>query len=567
MRWRKFLGKRVCVLWSIGVVNALALFLSELALTAGIQSFLIAMGLLNLRTRFELIARFSSSWKTASAVLMCIVLARAIFLGLQIGLQGWIADAFRERIENRLVDTVFSSSSFPAAEAASIFGERRERGAAGLQALQSFSSFVILFVLCSGGLLYLDSRLTVFLFGIAVLAAWPVHRLARRFRVVGDNLARGSGAAGTRILSSIRNLPMIRIHRLGPQEAQAAKTQLRQVHVELRRFWVLMGMNIAAPQVIGMASICAILGWSRMHGKVEAAHLLAYFYLTLRLFQYASAVMLNGSEFLLFRATLMGLLEWWESSTVSNEERDRKDAVYAHGSHLRIEKAVGWEARSVTCRRPGSLEPIFESLTFKIRPGEAFVITGPSGSGKTTLLEALLGLRPLDGGELVLVSPEKLPGNLDASHGALLNRVAYVGPEPFLIAGTVRENLLYGNGPQVSDAAIREALLMAECEFLLESVSSLNRVLTEQGQGLSAGQKQRLSLARALLRNPLVLVLDEASANLDFDSERRLVTNLSRLKGRVTLLIATHRDEWLRIADSRIVLKASELDESVEVAS
>jgi ATP-binding cassette subfamily B protein AbcA/BmrA len=129
-----------------------------------------------------------------------------------------------------------------------------------------------------------------------------------------------------------------------------------------------------------------------------------------------------------------------------------------------------------------------------------------------------------------------------------LDSVGYVGPESFLIEGTVKENLSYGLHQVASDIDIRNVLDHADCGFVHSLPLGLEHRLTEQGEGLSAGQKQRLALARALLRKPKVLVLDEATANLDTETELRLVATLEKIRDGMTIVAVTHREALLRIA-------------------
>ncbi len=138
----------------------------------------------------------------------------------------------------------------------------------------------------------------------------------------------------------------------------------------------------------------------------------------------------------------------------------------------------------------------------------------------------------------------------------LMPLVGYVGAESFLIDGTVRENLLYGVHRTPGDAELADALRKAECGFIDDLPNRLEHRLTEQGAGLSSGQKQRLSLARAMLRRPGVLVLDEATANLDSATEEKLVDTLTELKGGMTIVAVTHRPALLRLADQVLTLTA-----------
>jgi ABC-type bacteriocin/lantibiotic exporter with double-glycine peptidase domain len=191
----------------------------------------------------------------------------------------------------------------------------------------------------------------------------------------------------------------------------------------------------------------------------------------------------------------------------------------------------------------------------EINPGSTLVIIGPSGAGKSTLLAILLGLETPNVGQVLAISSEGFPVPLADAREGLLNHVGYVGPDSFIIAGTIRDNLTYGTREKFEDAQIKAALVQADCQFVMDMPGGLNHALTEQGEGLSAGQKQRLSLARALLRQPKLLVLDEATANLDNATEQRLITTLKGLKGAMTIIAVTHREGLLEIADQIIQLE------------
>jgi ATP-binding cassette subfamily B protein len=143
-----------------------------------------------------------------------------------------------------------------------------------------------------------------------------------------------------------------------------------------------------------------------------------------------------------------------------------------------------------------------------------------------------------------------------------LVQVGYVGAEPFLIEGSIKHNLDYGSRKPYSIEEYRQALAAAS---LLEVVDrlpdGLDYRLTDNSQGLSAGQKQRLALARALLSKPQILVLDEVSANLDDETEAEIAKELLALKGLCTVIIVSHRPGILKFADT--ILELSTLQKSI----
>jgi ABC-type bacteriocin/lantibiotic exporter with double-glycine peptidase domain len=215
---------------------------------------------------------------------------------------------------------------------------------------------------------------------------------------------------------------------------------------------------------------------------------------------------------------------------------------------------IGWNLEGVSFRFTEEMPSLFNGLKLRILPRSSLVITGASGSGKSTLLALLLGnLRPSEGSVSLLAEGEERAPEGKVRR-KLLASIGYVGPESFLVEGTILENVTYGINRPCSDADVKEALLQAECGFVFSLPRGLDHRITEQGTGLSAGQKQRLSLARALLRKPLALILDEATSNLDRESEARLIETLRGLKASTTLIIVTHREAILTLADQILTL-------------
>ena len=142
--------------------------------------------------------------------------------------------------------------------------------------------------------------------------------------------------------------------------------------------------------------------------------------------------------------------------------------------------------------------------------------------------------------------------------GEKVGRYSFLGADPFLLAGSVRENLSYGATHELDDEALWSALDAARVREAISALpTGLDHPIGEDGSGLSAGQKQRLCLARALLMRPSILVLDEVSANLDEATEAQLAETLRGLRGSVTVFLVSHRPGILVHADDRLVLAPS----------
>jgi ABC-type multidrug transport system fused ATPase/permease subunit len=191
-----------------------------------------------------------------------------------------------------------------------------------------------------------------------------------------------------------------------------------------------------------------------------------------------------------------------------------------------------------------------EPVSVAIPPGTWTALTGPSGAGKSTLLLALLGL--VDHTGTVLVDGEPAAARRDR----LLTRTAWVPQDPHLFAGTVADNVRFGD-PAASDDRIRQALAAAAAGFVDCLPRGIDTPIGERGALLSAGERARIALARALVREPDLLLLDEPTAHLDPASEAAVLATLDRMRGRTTIVLAAHRPAAARFADLVVELGTS----------
>ncbi|MFK0117317.1 thiol reductant ABC exporter subunit CydD [Streptomyces sp. NPDC090994] len=199
----------------------------------------------------------------------------------------------------------------------------------------------------------------------------------------------------------------------------------------------------------------------------------------------------------------------------------------------------------VTVRYPGRAADAVADVSFTVEPGETVALVGPSGAGKSTLLDVLLGfVRPAEG--RVRVGGADLAGLDPAEWHA---RVAWVPQRPHLYATTIAENVRLAR-PGADDAAVRGALRDAGALAFVDALpEGAGTVLGEDGAGLSAGQRQRLALARAFLADRPVLLLDEPTAALDGATEAEVVAAVRRLSAGRTVLLVVHRPALLEVAD------------------
>jgi ABC-type multidrug transport system fused ATPase/permease subunit len=193
---------------------------------------------------------------------------------------------------------------------------------------------------------------------------------------------------------------------------------------------------------------------------------------------------------------------------------------------------------------------VLRDVSFSIDPGQQIALVGPSGAGKSTIASLLLKFyEPVDG-RILFDGRDSLRFPVTA----LRAQMAVVMQDVFLFGGTIRENISYGR-PGATEEEIIDAAVQANAwDFVRTFPEKLDTVVGERGVQLSGGQRQRIAIARAVLKNPKILILDEATSSLDSESERLVQEALEKLmEGRTSLVIA-HRLSTVRKADRIIVI-------------
>lgn len=227
---------------------------------------------------------------------------------------------------------------------------------------------------------------------------------------------------------------------------------------------------------------------------------------------------------------------------IESAESAREDWVSKGGDPPRLERELRLD--SVTFSYDGGA-PVLNDVTASIRPGSFVAIVGPSGSGKSTLTDLITGLlRPTDGRILV--------DDVDLSETDVLQwrrRIGYVPQESMLFSDTIRANISLGES-SVTTEQVEAALTAASAwDFVSRLDGASNHRIGEEGTSLSGGQRQRLAIARALVTNPRLLILDEPTTALDAQSEQEVLRAVQALKGQLTILAISHQPAIRDLAD------------------
>ncbi len=238
-------------------------------------------------------------------------------------------------------------------------------------------------------------------------------------------------------------------------------------------------------------------------------------------------------------------------------ELERLPLELAEVKKLPVNTAVGLAFKDVTCSYQGS-KPVLRKVSVTIKPGEIVALVGPSGEGKTTFIRVILSLIKPDTGEVAFVDLSGQRINISAADREC---IAYVPQGNTLFSGTIAENLTAGL-PYATKEQM-ECALQASCalDFINELPDGLATALGEKGLGLSEGQAQRIAIARAILKNSPVMILDEATSSLDTNSEMKVLQSIHDMLPRRTCIVITHRPGALNICSRIFKLKDGRLVE------
>ncbi|MFH8404550.1 thiol reductant ABC exporter subunit CydD [Streptomyces sp. NPDC018019] len=361
-----------------------------------------------------------------------------------------------------------------------------------------------------------------------ILIGWTTQkRMERQWQL----LARLSG----HFLDVVAGLPTLKV--FGRAKAQAASIRAitgayRRATLRTLRIAFLSSFALELLATLSVALVAVGIGMRLVHGDLDlytgllVLILAPEAYLPLRQVgaQYHAA-----AEGLAAAEEIFAVLET-PPRTTGNEPAPESTDLSVEG---------------LVVRHPGRPDPSLPETSFEVAPGETVALVGPSGAGKSTLLNVLLGFTAPAAGR-VRVGGRDLAG-IDPEDWR--RRIAWVAQRPYLFAGTIAENVRLAR-PDADDAAVRAALHNAGAlDFVSALPDGAETQLGEGGSGLSAGQRQRLALARAFLADRPVLLLDEPTANLDGETEAGIVEAVRRLAAGRTVLLVVHRPALLAVAD------------------
>jgi len=290
---------------------------------------------------------------------------------------------------------------------------------------------------------------------------------------------------------------------------------------------------------LGQVAVLALGGWLAIRGRITLGTFLAFSSYLLQMVapvRAFSGLLVQGQQ---ARASAERIFELLDSNPVVTERPDAAELAMVQGRLTFDDVAFGY-LRS---------EPVLRGFSLSVEPGETVALFGMSGSGKSTVALLLPRFYDVQGGAVRVDGVDVR----DVSFESLRSQIGVVFEDPFLFSDTVRANIAYGR-PHATEEEVVAAARAAEAhQFVTALPEGYDTVLGEGGLTLSGGQRQRLALARALLTDPRILVLDDATSSIDSRIEEEIHATLRRLMAARTTLLVAHRRSTLRLAD-RIAL-------------
>jgi ATP-binding cassette subfamily B protein len=385
----------------------------------------------------------------------------------------------------------------------------------------------------------------------APLIAFISSKLSKKIKVIQKKIVGETTALAGTTTESLRNIELVKSLGLAGQEINRLNTTTEKIlGLELKKVKFIRSLSFIQGTIVNFlrTSILFLMMYLIFSRVITAGE---FFSLYIYSFFIFGPLQELGNIINIYRETEVSLGNFKDIIETPLEKKP--------DNPVSIGKIETFEFENVTFKHQSASTHALEDISFKTTVGQTVAFVGPSGAGKTTLVKLLVGLYTPQTGTVYY---NGVPGK-EIEFDDLRNQIGFVTQDTQLFAGSIKENLLFVN-PGATDAEILDALNKAACQNLLDRAENgINTVIGEGGVKVSGGEKQRLSIARALLRHPRLLVFDEATSALDSLTEEDIsqtIRDVSAKTDHITILIA-HRLSTIMHADRIYVLEKGHMVE------
>ena len=376
--------------------------------------------------------------------------------------------------------------------------------------------------------------------------------LSKKIKIVQRTIVQETTALAGSTTESLRNIELVKSLGLSSQEINRLNSTTEKIlKLELRKVKYVRSLSFVQGTLVNLLRnlILLLMLYLIYAGKISVGEFFSLFIYSFFIFGPLQEL---GNIINIYRETEVSLDNFRAILAIPKETKPHSPVAFTRITELKFDH--------VNFKHPSASRNALNDISFSTTSGKTIAFVGPSGSGKTTLVKLLVGLYPPKEGKVLYNNISSNDIDLDV----LREKIGFVTQDTQLFSGTIRENLLFVR-PGATDAECIDVLHKAACNGLLARADKgLDTVIGEGGVKVSGGEKQRLSIARALLRKPNILVFDEATSSLDSITEEeitRTIRDVSDMQDHITILIA-HRLSTIMHADKIFVLEKGNIVES-----
>lgn len=530
----------------LSVFVSLLLFAVELVFAWSMQFFLSKIGILNSQSSFNL-PFFSGAWGGFTVFIIAGIL-RSASLSLKAYCQQAITIYYT--VEGRLNVSSFAirnAEKLNISDVLSTYSDLVHRSGGFINGFLALTyNLVVGFCYLSACFYFSIEGSFASLFLVFILML-PLVLFESGISLISERISIAWKKSNQVLTDALRNHLFIRIHGLIEDEVKLVSKYVIDHRDFFKKYIRIYAVRSIYTPIVGIfvLGLIGVLSYEYGFG-VNSAVLISFFYIFIRFAQAAGDLVNSWGECQLNYDAIKNL-EYW----ISAEEKviENVDSIGP-----KISQISNVSLKNVSYSFSNDLE-ILSNVSLDLKKGDVLYIHGESGSGKSTLISLMLGILTPTKGE---VSIDGI--SIDKIRTQIWGLVSYSGPSPLLKQGSLKENLLYGNSK--SSMVTDEEILALINEVGLSKGGGTFKELSfniDDNVGLSTGQKQRISIARALLMKPQFLILDEATSNLDKDNEQLVINYIQKERANLISVIVSHRDSFKSICNKELKLETIEI--------
>jgi len=366
-------------------------------------------------------------------------------------------------------------------------------------------------------------------------------------KIVSSENARVIESVMHKIEQFVVGMKTVKAMGVADQAMESGKEHFRKFNEFKVKVYLYRNYLPATLQFVSIVFVCLIFGISYKMENFNLGMIIAMVYIIQRIFTYLQRFQLAFHQ-------LLESLSYMEKVTEYKKDISGHVEDVSGAKEFRFEKNISFE--DVTFSYANRTD-VLSTISFSIEKGSSVALIGPSGAGKTTVVDLLLRLFTPTGGAITADGEDISEIDLEKWR----DHIGYISQDIFLINDTIENNIRF-HDESVTDADVKRAAKMANIDTFVDSLpGKYQTVIGERGLEVSAGQRQRIVIARVLARNPDILILDEATSALDNESEKKVQTVIDELKGKVTTFVVAHRLTTVLNVDTLLVLDGGKIVE------